>query len=94
MNFYLKLLDENFGQIIQHSNDEYYKNLVLFYVALMLFLTLFFFLCSRERHNVLQLPLFFMSFFFLFCCKLYLGLQNCKSVFLILKISQYVESRQ
>ena len=74
MNFYLKLLDENFGQIIQHSNDEYYKNLVLFYVALMLFLTLLF-LCLRERHNVLQLPLFFMSFFFLFFCQLYLGLQ-------------------
>ena len=48
MNFYLKLLDENFGQITQHSNDEYYKNLVLFYVALMLFLTLFFF-CVRVR---------------------------------------------
>ena len=32
----------------------------------------------RERHNVLQLPVFF--FFFSFFCRSYPGLRNCKSV--------------
>ena len=45
----------------------------------------------RETHNALQLPVFF---FFSFFCESYKGLRNCKSVFPILKISQYGGSRQ
>ena len=44
-----------------------------------------------ETQNALQLPVFF---FFSLYCQLYPGLRNCKSVFLILKISQYGKSRR
>ena len=44
----------------------------------------------RETHNALQLPMIFFSFFY----RPYPGLRNCKSVFLILKISQYGRSRR
>ena len=37
----------------------------------------------------MPVPFFFFSFF----CQHYLGLRNCKSVLLILKISQYSQSR-
>ena len=43
-------------------------------------------------HNALQLFVFFFSIFFFFC-QPYLGLHNCKLVFLILKISQYDRSK-
>ena len=36
----------------------------------------------------------YMFFFLLFSCQTYLGLRNCKSVFLILEISQYGGSRR
>ena len=39
----------------------------------------------RETQNALQSPVSFLLFF----CQLYLDLRNCKSVFLILKTSQY-----
>ena len=45
----------------------------------------------RETQNALQLLVFF---FFLFFCQPYPGLQNCKLVFLILKIWQHGRSRQ
>ena len=44
----------------------------------------------REMHNVLQLPVFFF-YFFSFFCQPYPALQNCKSVFLILKISNMTD---
>ena len=47
------------------------------------------FLRLLETQNALQLPVFFLSFF----CQPYKGLRNYKSVFLILKISQYGGSR-
>ena len=46
----------------------------------------------RQKRNALQLSVFF--FFFSFFCQPYPGLQSCKSVLLILKISQYGRSRQ
>ena len=50
------------------------------------------FLRLRKTQNALQLPVFF--FLLLLFCQPYLGLRNCKSAFLILKISQYGGSRQ
>ena len=44
----------------------------------------------RETRSTLQL----LVFFFLFFCQPYPELQNCKSEFLILKISQYDRSRR
>ena len=52
----------------------------------MLQLPVFFLLRLRKAHNALQLHVFF---FFSFFCQPYQGLRNCKSVFLILKVSQY-----
>ena len=47
----------------------------------------------RETQNALQLPLLFFSFFSFFCQR-YPGLQNYKSVFPILKISQHGGSKR
>ena len=47
----------------------------------------------REMRKNLQLPMFFFSFLFLFFCLPYLGLWNCQSVFLILKISHGKSTR-
>ena len=47
------------------------------------------FLRLCEMHDVLQLTVFFFSYF----CQSCPGLRNCKSVFLILKISQDGKSR-
>ena len=44
-------------------------------------------LCKTQ--NALQLLVFFLFFVFLFFCQSYPGLQNSKSVFLILKIPRY-----
>ena len=49
----------------------------------------------REMRNALQLPVFFFFFlFFSFFGQPCLGLRDCKSVFLILKISQYADPRE
>ena len=56
---------------------------------------LFILMRLRKTHHALQLPMFFFfSFFFLFFCQTYPGLWNCKLVFLILIVWQYVGSRR
>ena len=72
-----------------YPNNSFFRVKLIRYDLTLLDAKLKFLLCLRETHNLLQLPVFFFSFFFSFFCQPNLGLRNCKLVFLMLKISQY-----